>query len=86
MAKIEPGDDPVFGNAAKSEVMLHSGAPANYAHLAFLLRQVDEKLPPYERHVMIQVKLAMDPHEPWHADYERVRGFARRHFVSQRFP
>jgi len=35
---------------------------------------------------MIQVKLALDPDEPWHAGYERVRGFARQHFVSQRFP
>ncbi|MXP42087.1 hypothetical protein GRI75_10590 [Altererythrobacter soli] len=84
--KIRPGDDPRFGAAAKVEVMLHDTAPADYAGLAFLLRQFDEMLPPYERHVMIQVKLALNSKEPWHAGYERARAFARKHFVSQRFP
>lgn len=84
MAKVEPGDDPKFGKAAKAEVLLPRSAPGDYADLAFLLRQVDETLPPYERNVMIQLKLALDPEEPWHAAYERVRDFARHHFVSQR--
>lgn len=84
--KIRPGDDPRFGAAAKIEVMLHNSAPADYADLAFLLRQFDEKLPPYERHVMIQAKLALPPAEPWHAGYERARDFSRQHFVSQRLP
>lgn len=84
--KLRPGNDPQFGAAAKAEVLLHGSAPADYADLAFLLRQVDEKLPPYERNVMIQVKLALDPDKPWHVGYERARGFARQHFVSQRFP
>ncbi len=85
MAKVAPGDDPRFGKAAKVEVQLPRSAPGDYADLAFLLRQVEETLPPYERHVMIQLKLALDPEEPWHVGYERVRAFARHHFVSQRF-
>lgn len=84
--KLRPGDDPRFGAAAKREVLLYGSAPADYADLPFLLRQFDEKLPPYERHVMIQVKLALDANEPWHAGYERARTYARQHFVSQRFP
>lgn len=86
MAKVQPGDDPKFGKAAKAEVLLPRSAPGDYADLAFLLRQVDETLPPYERNVMIQLKLALDPEEPWPAAYERVRDFARHHFSSQRFP
>lgn len=84
--KLRPGDDPKFGAAAKFELLLHESAPADYADLTFLLRHFDEKLPPYERHAMIQVKLGLDPGEPWHAGYEGVRGFARAHFVSKRFP
>ncbi len=83
--KIQPGDDPVFGKAAKVEVLLPDTAPSDYANLAFLLRQVDEALPPFERHVMVQAKIALDPDEPWPAEYERVRAFARSHFC-RRFP
>jgi hypothetical protein len=84
--KLRPGDDPRFGAAAKFETLLHGGAPSVYADLAFLLREFDEQLPPYERHAMIQVKLGLDPDIPWHAGYEHVRGFAYAHFVPQRFP
>jgi hypothetical protein len=84
--KLRPGDDPRFGAAAKLEVLLHSGAPSIYADLDFLLREFDEKMPSYERHAMIQVKLALDPDIPWHAGYERVRRFAQSHFVPQRLP
>jgi hypothetical protein len=84
--KLRPGDDPQFGAAAKVEVLLHDRAPADYADLAFLLRRFDEKLPQYERHLMVQVKLGLDPNEPWFAGYERARGFARQHFASKRFP
>lgn len=84
--KIQPGDDPVFGKAAKVEVMLPDTAPSDYANLAFLLRQVDEALPPFERHVMVQAKIVLDPDEPWHVGYERVRAFARSHFSRRGFP
>ncbi len=78
--KIQPGDDPVFGKAAKVEVLLPDTAPSDYANLAFLLRQVDERLPSFERHVMVQAKIVLDPDEPWHVGYERARAYARSHF------
>lgn len=84
--KIQPGDDPVFGKAAKVEVLLPDTAPSDYANLAFLLRQVDETLPPFERHVIVQAKIALDPSEPWHVGYERARAFARSHFCRRGFP
>ena len=83
--KIQPGDDPQFGKAAKVETLLPDNAPSDYANLDFLLKRFDDTLPPFERHAMIQVKLALGPDEPWHAGYERVRAFARAHF-AKRFP
>ncbi|HWK65713.1 MAG TPA: hypothetical protein VNS34_12270 [Rhizobiaceae bacterium] len=70
----------------KVEVLLPDTAPSDYANLAFLLRQVDETLPPFERHVMVQAKIALDASEPWHVGYERARAFARSHFCRRGFP
>lgn len=83
--KMWPGDDPQFGAAAKVEVLLPSTAPADYADAGFLLRRFDETLPPFERHAMVQAKIALDPAEAWHAGYERIRAYARSHFAI-RFP
>ncbi len=79
--KIRPGGDPNFGYAAKCEVLLPADAPGDYADLDFLLDRFDRTLPPYERHAFIQVKVSLDPSEPWHAGYERVRAYARSHFA-----
>lgn len=84
--KLRPGDDPRFGACAKTEVLLSKAAPAIYAELPFLIEHFDHELPRHERHAMVQVKLVLDPEEPWHHGYERVRGFARAHFVSQNLP
>ena len=83
--KMRPGDDPEFGLAAKVEVLLPRTAPSDYAFPEFLLRRFDETLPPFEMHTMVQVKITLDPGEPWHVGYERVRGYARTHF-AERFP
>jgi len=80
--KMRPGDDPHFGWAAKIEVLLPPAAPSDYMDVEFLLKQFDSTLPPFERHVMIQVKIALSADEPWHAGYERVRGYARAHFAE----
>lgn len=84
--KIAPGDDPVFGRAAKWEVLIPDGASADYADLQFLLDRFDARLQPFERHVFIQVKITLDPRESWVAGYERARAYARAHFVSQGHP
>lgn len=84
--KLNPGDDPTFGKAAKAEMLLPDGAPADYADLAFMLERFDRQQPSYERHVMIQVKLALPEDEPWHVGYERGRAFARSHFCGRGFP
>lgn len=80
--KVRPGDDPMFGHAAKWEVLLPHDAPGDYANLDFLLERFDRTLPPFERHAFIQVKVPLDPNEAWHAGYERVRSYARAHFVD----
>lgn len=84
--KLSPGDDPKFGACAKAEVLLSATTPSIYADLAFLIGHFDHELPRHERNAMVQVKLALDPEEPWHAGYEEVRAFARAHFVSQHLP
>lgn len=81
--KLAPGDDPVFGRAAKWEVLIPEAAPADYADLDFLLDRFDARLQPFERHVFIQVKITLDPAESWVAGYERARAYARAHFVGQ---
>ena len=82
--KCAPGDDPKFGPAARIEVLLPPSAPADYANVEFLTQRFDETLPPYEKHALVQAKFLLDNDETWHAAYERVRSFARRHF-AQRF-
>jgi hypothetical protein len=84
--KLAPGDDPVFGRAAKWEVLIPDSAPADYADLDFLLERFDARLQPFERHVFIQVKITLDPGESWVAGYERVRAYARSHFAGQGHP
>lgn len=83
--KMRPGDDPKFGKAAKVEVLLPPTAPSDYTDVEFLLQRFDETLPPFERHVMVHVKLALASDEPWHVGYERARGYLRAHFAG-RFP
>jgi len=83
--KMKPGDDPDFGWAAKTEILLPPTAPSDYMNVNFLLKQFDDTLPPFERHAMIQVKIALPADEPWHAGYERVRAYAHAHF-TRRFP
>lgn len=83
--KLRPGDDPEFGWAAKAEVLLPPCAPSEYMDIEVLLQRFDRMLPSFERHVMVQVKLTLDPDGPWHVGYERARGFARAHLAS-RFP
>lgn len=83
LRKLKPGDDPVFGWAAKSEILAPATAPGEYANLSLLLDRFDSTLPPFEAHVMIQVKIALDPVEPWHVGYERVRSYAREHFGAK---
>lgn len=83
--KLRPGDDPTFGAAAKSEILLPASAPSDYMNVHFLTRQFDETLPGFEKHVMVQTKIILDPAEPWHVGYERVRGYAKSHFAGD-FP
>lgn len=83
--KLRPGDDPVFGHAARSEVLLPASAPSDYADIDFLLERFDATLPPHAWHAMVQVKVELDPAQTWHAAYEDVRAFARGHFAV-RFP
>ncbi|MXO67181.1 hypothetical protein GRI91_15570 [Altererythrobacter endophyticus] len=85
LKKLRLGDDPVFGQAARAEVLLPPTAPADYADCAFLLKRFDETRPSFEKHAMVQAKLSLDPSEPWHVGYERARGFVRAHFAV-RFP
>jgi hypothetical protein len=80
--KIRPGDHPEFGFAAKGEILLPHTAPGEYGNMLYALERFDETMP-FERHAMIQVKLSLDEEEPWHAGYERVRGFARSHFANR---
>lgn len=82
--KMHPGPDPEAGEAARAEVLLPAAAPADYANIDFLLRRNEETLTPQVIHAMVQAKVTLSDHEPWHAGYERARGFARKHF-AQRF-
>jgi hypothetical protein len=84
--KLAPGDDPVFGKAARHEILLPDAAPSDYADVAFTLARFDQQLPPHEKHVMVHVKVALPRDEPWHAGYERVRAYARSHFVKMGHP
>ncbi|MBX7484175.1 hypothetical protein [Qipengyuania qiaonensis] len=82
--KRAPGDHPKFGHSARTEVLLPSKAPADYANIDFLTRRFDETLPPFEKHALVQAKIMLEDDEAWHVGYERVRSFARAHF-AQRF-
>lgn len=79
--KLRPGNDPIYGVAAKSEVLLPALASGEYMDLGFLLERFDKTLPPFERHAFVQTKISLDPNEPWHVGYERVRSYARNHFT-----
>ncbi|MXP30140.1 hypothetical protein GRI58_15125 [Porphyrobacter algicida] len=80
--KLCPGDDPIFGHAAKAEVLLPPTAPSDYMDVHFLTSQFDRTLPSFEKHAMVQMKLFLDQQEAWHIGYERVRSFARAHFAA----
>ena len=83
--KLYPGEDPIFGVAAKTEVLLPSTASSEYMQVGFLARRFDETLPPFQRHAMVQVKIFLERQEAWHIAYERVRSYAWAHF-AHRFP
>lgn len=80
--KLRPGDDPIFGDAAKGEVLVPGNAPGDYANIGFLVRRFDEALPSFEKNVGVHVKIVLDPDEAWHGAYERVRAYVRSHFVA----
>lgn len=82
--KIRVGNDPTFGIAARFEVLLPRYAPGEYAMLSHLLARFDATLPAYERHALVQVKIELPSHEPYHVGYEVVRAFARKHFTVER--
>lgn len=84
--KLAPGDDPVFGRAVKAEVLIPDTASTDYAEAGFLLEQFDSKLPGFERHAFIQVKITIEESVSWTAGYERVRAYARQHFVGNGHP
>ncbi|EMD82900.1 hypothetical protein [Pacificimonas flava] len=84
--KLAPGEDPVFGKAAKSEVLIPDAASSDYAEAGFLLEQFDTKLPAFERHAFIQVKITLEESISWTAGYEKVRAYAREHFVGDGHP
>ena len=81
--KLFPGDDPRFGYAAKHDVLLPPMAPGDLGRSGPLIDRFDDTLPPYEQHVMIHVKIMLDPAEAWHVGYERVRSYARHHFAHR---
>lgn len=86
MKKLAPGLDPVFGKAARSEVLIPDTAAPDYADAEFLLGQFDAKLPVFERHAFIQVKITLGAAGTWTAGYEQVRAYARGHFVMGGHP
>lgn len=79
--KLQPGEDPRFGQAARSEVMLPPDAPADYADLDFLLAHNDRTSPPFAIHAMMHLKIMLSKDKPWHAAYECVRSYIRKHFA-----
>lgn len=81
--KLVLGDDPVFGRAMKSEVLISDTAPTDYADLDFLLDRFDARLQPFEQHAFIQIKLTMNEGQSWVAGYELARAYARSYFVEQ---
>lgn len=83
--KLQPGDDPRFGSAAKFEVLLPPTAPSDFLDVDHLTGRYDQTLPDFQHHAMIQVKLGMDHSRPWHASYENIRAYAKAYFASQ-FP
>lgn len=81
--KLFPGNDPRFGYAAKLDVLLPVAAAGDLARSGTLVDRYDETHPPYEKHVMVHVKIMLDHHEPWHVGFERIRSFARAHFADR---
>jgi hypothetical protein len=84
MKKIFVGADPSFGTAARFEVLLPRYASGEYAVLTHLLARFDATLPAYMHHALVQVKIELPNHEPFHLGYEVVREFARQHFTIER--
>ncbi|EMD83315.1 hypothetical protein C725_1216 [Pacificimonas flava] len=76
----------MFGKAAKAEVLIPDRASPDYAAAGFLLDQFDAKLPAFERHAFVQVKIILDENISWAAGYERARAYARDHFVRNDHP
>lgn len=81
--KLFPGSDPRFGCAAKVDVLLPVSAPGELGRSGTLVDRYDETHPPYEKHVMVHVKIMLNEDEPWHVGFERVRSFARAHFADR---
>lgn len=82
--KLRPGSDPVFGQAARVDVVLPPAVCGEYMHLPFLLERYDQTLPSFEQHAFVQVKFTLPATEPLHVGWERVRGFALEYFARER--
>ena len=81
--KLFPGEDRLFGCAAKYDLLLPPTAPGDLGRYGTLVDRFDDTLPPYEQHAMIHVKIMLDPAEAWHVGFERVRSYARAHFAPR---
>lgn len=81
--KICVGDDPTFGQAARLDVLLPMSASSEYIDPAVLTERFDSALPGFEKHAMVQAKIFLNPDEPWHNAWERVRSFAHAHFAAR---
>ena len=64
-------------------MLLPAAAAGDLAKSGTLVDRYDETHPPYEKHVMVHVKIMLDDHEPWHVGFERIRSFARAHFADR---
>lgn len=82
--KMRPGDDPDYGAAVDTSLVVPRRAPGDYWDIAHLLARFDETLPSFERHAFVQVKIGLPADEPLHVGAEKVRAFARRHFAIER--
>ena len=81
--KLNVGDDPEFGLAARLDVLLPASASSEYINHAVLAERFDGALPKFEKHAMVQAKIFLDSDEPWHHAWVRVRSFAHAHFAKR---
>jgi hypothetical protein len=77
LKKLQPGDDPDHGRALKHDVLLPANAPSEYMVIEHLLERYDATLPRFGQHAYAQITIDLDPAEPLHVSWERVRRYAR---------